>query len=402
MSYTFVVMLKQKQNFFLIYLAVFVSALASTMIFPLLPSYAEHFHASNFFIGMLAASFALAQLLSSPFWGILSDRLGRKKIILFGLAGLAFSFLVFAVTGNIVTLFLSRFIQGIFSGAIMPSARAYIADLTSKENRVKAMGRIGAALGTGVILGPALGGILSESQLALPFLIAALLAIANFIFVFLLMPESPKEKMSSGHIGIHLVFVSFKHLAKGMKGDLAPLFFLSFLWSFAVSNNQVNIPLLGTNSFSLSASHIGLGFTFMGIVSAVTQFLFITKISLQFGQKKTALAGLVIMGFSIITMPFLPHSAWFLYLAMACAGLGSALARPIITAMLSEETKEGQGITMGTANSFESLGRLVGPLLGGTLFGLSMTLPFVALGATTALCALLIAPRLQHVPNTKS
>ncbi|MDP2734825.1 MAG: MFS transporter [bacterium] len=366
-------------NFFLIYLAVFVSVVAFSMIFPLLPVYGKLYEASNVTIGMLAASFALAQLIFSPFWGILSDRFGRKPIILLGLVGLAASFLVFALAANLATLFLSRFIQGFFSGATMPAARAYIADVTTKEQRVKAMGRIGASLALGIILGPALGGFLAQGSLVMPFFVASLVAALNLVFVFFFLPESLKEKRDY-KITIRLAWISLPRILKGLQASLMPLFLLAFVWSFALSNNQVNVPLLGTDKFHLDTGAIGIGFAIMGLVSAVTQFFLLSRITSFIGQHRTVAGGLVLMGLSFAAMPFLPASVPLFYFAMGLAGLGSAVARPVITALITEETTEPQGITLGTANAFESLGRFIGPLMGGLLFAFGPAVPFLFSG----------------------
>lgn len=382
---------KTTPNFFLIYLAVFMSAVAFTMIFPLLPLYARHFAASNFTIGLLAASFALAQLFFSPLWGILSDRLGRKPVIVLGLLGLSVSFFVFALSASIVSLFVFRSLQGVFSAATMPSARAYIADLTSKKERVTAMGKIGAAIALGVILGPALGGLLSQNGFALPFLVAGALAALNLVFVFFLLPESlHKSKRVSQAIAGKVVFASFSHLWKGLQTSLAPLFILAFIWSFALSNNQVLVPLLGAEKFHLGADIVGFGFTIMAVVSATIQFFLLSRITDIAGQHKTVAAGLVLVGISFAAMPFLPPSVLFFYLAMTAAGIGSAVSRPVITALITEETQQPHGITLGTAGAFESTGRLLGPLLAGALAMFGTQVPFLASGAITMLVVLFV------------
>ena len=373
-----------KPHFFLIYLSVFVSVVAFSMIFPLLPIYAKQFSASNITIGLLAASFAFSQLLFSPFWGVLSDRFGRRPIIIIGLLGLSLSFLVFAFAANLFFLFVFRLIQGIFSGAAMPAARAYVADVTTKEQRVAAMGRIGAALGLGVILGPAIGGLLAQQSIVLPFFAAAVVAGLNFLFVYLFLPESLQEKKFQT-INLKLAFSAFPRIWQGLKGSLAPLFLLAFVWSFALSNNQVNVPLLASNRFQLDAGAIGLSFALMGIVSVITQFFLLSRITSIIGQHKTIAGGLVIMAVSFIIMPFLPAHPGFLYLAMIGAGFGSAVTRPIITALITKETKEAQGVTLGTTSAFESLGRLLGPLLGGFLFMFGHQIPFLFSGAVAIL-----------------
>ncbi|MEX0916487.1 MAG: MFS transporter, partial [Candidatus Spechtbacterales bacterium] len=181
-------------RFSFIYLTVFVNVMAFTLIFPLLPTYAQRFDASTLQIGMLAGSFGLAQLFCSPLWGRVSDRIGRKPTIMMGVSGLGLGFLVLAVSQSLWMLFVGRLLQGVFSGASLPSARAYAADMSDKAGRVKSMGRIEAALAAGIILGPFIGGVLAESSfvipfinfsveqnIATPFFFSFLLAIANFL-----------------------------------------------------------------------------------------------------------------------------------------------------------------------------------------------------------------------------
>ena len=370
-------------------MAVFVNIVAFTMVFPLLPMYARLFEASNVTIGFLAASFALAGLIFAPLWGILSDRFGRKAIIAGGLIGIAGSFFLFGAATNLSILFVARFLQGVFAAATLPAARAYIADITVAEDRVRALGRLGAALSLGVILGPAIGGILAEISISLPFYAAGALALLNFIFVALFLPESLKEKIiSSAHIGKGFLFQNTKRIWLGLRAELAPLFILSFLWSFALSNNQVAVPLLGIDKFNLDPAHMGILFVVMGAVSVVVQIFLLVPVTALLGKHFTIAWGLLIMSAGFLIMPFLPPETIFLYGAVAIAAFGSSISRPVITALISEETTEGQGVTMGTATAFESLGRLIGPILGGFLFAYSMAFPFV-LAAVVVVAVLL-------------
>lgn len=361
-----------------IYLAVFINALAFSLVFPLLPQYAKHFHLSNVALGILASSFAIAQLFLSPFWGTLSDKFGRKPIIAIGLLGMSASFFVFAVAASPLLLFVSRFFQGVFSSAVLPSARAYVADSTTEENRVRAMGYIGACLATGFIFGPILGGYLATNSLGLPFVIAGAVAFLNFLLVVNFLTESVKER-SDRKLSFKLIFSPIQRIWKGALSPLAPLFILSLLWSFALSNNQVAVPVLSIEKLHLNAERIGLMFTIIGSVSAFTQFFLLHRLTKLFGKHATAIGGLFVMAFAFAMMPFLP-SAPMLYLVAGIAGLGSATTHPVVSALLSEETKEHQGITMGTATSFESLGRLLGPLLGGFLLSFGLFAPFLVSG----------------------
>src|SRR3989344_6345651 len=200
---------------FFIYCAVLVNAVAFSLVFPLLPLYAKQFHMSDLALGLLASSFAIAQLFLSPFWGTLSDKFGRKPIIAIGLLGMSASFFVFAAAASPLLLFVSRFFQGVFSSAVLPSARAYIADSTTEEDRVQAMGYVGAFLSTGFIFGPAIGGYLAALSLPLPFLAAGVVALLNFLLVINFLTESVKEKLER-KLSFKLIFSPIQRIWKGV------------------------------------------------------------------------------------------------------------------------------------------------------------------------------------------
>lgn len=247
------------------------------------------------------------------------------------------------------------------------------------------MGYVGAFLATGFIFGPVLGGYLAAYSLSLPFLVAGAVAFLNFLLIAKFLAESLphreaglKEK-SEARISFKLVFSPFEKMWKGMCSSLAPLFILSFLWSFALSNNQVAVPVLSIEKLHFDSVSMGLMFTVIGSVSAFVQFFLLDWITKLFGKHATAIGGLFIMALAFTMMPFMPSTP-LLYLAAAIAGLGSATTHPVVSALLSEETKEQQGITMGTATSFESLGRLIGPLLGGFLLSFGLLAPFLVSG----------------------
>ena len=350
--------------------------MAFTIAFPLLPALAKTFQATNLQIGLLAASFAASQFFLSSFWGTLSDRFGRKPLIAGGLLGLSLSFLLFALSSNLFLLFISRILQGAFAAAIFPATHAYIADFTETTQRIKAMGRLSAAIALGIASGPIIGGFLATVNLALPFFGAAVIGFLNFLFVLFFLPESlAKDQKKSFRAKKGLL--QLMSLSRGLKSNLAPLFLLSFVWSFGISNNQVAIPLLGIEVFGLLPQNIGILFTIMGTVWAGTQFFLISPISSLFGERRTAFGGLVLMAFAFLLFPFVPSHLFFLYGTAAFAGFGSAISRPVIIALLSQETKEGQGATMGKATAFESLGRFIAPILGGLLFGIAVALPFL-------------------------
>lgn len=382
-------------SFSLIYVAVFVNVVAFSMVFPLLPQYAKTFQASNLTIGLLGASFAFFQFLFSPFWGKLSDHFGRKPILAAGLAGVAGTFLLFGFAPSLLWLFIARSLQGMFSGATIPTARAYIADLTSSSQRVQGMGRIGASAALGVVLGPTLGGILAEDHITSPFLLGALIAAFNFLFVLRFLPESLHQKSPGLGLAWQNLFYGIQ-VWQGLKSHLAPFFLFAFSWSFILSTNQVSLPLLGLEKLNLGSAQIGTLFGLMGAVLAFVQFFLLPKLTATLGERLSVPTGLFLMALGFSLLPFMP-TASLLYLLMVLVGFGSAISRPVNTALISQEAQAGQGITMGTANAFESLGRLVGPFLGGSLFALGGKVPFLFSGFSVILILFLVLTKINYL-----
>lgn len=357
--------IRQKPHLFFIYITIFVNIIGFGMIFPLLPFYARHFNAGEFTVGLLAASFAIAQFLFSPIWGRLSDRFGRKPVIAVALLGLAFSYLMFGLANSLFWLFITRILQGLFSGAAFPAAQAYVADVTSKDERIKGMGNLGASLSAGFIFGPGIGGILSAVNLSFPFFAAAVLAFLNFVSVLMFLPESLNKK--SEKLSIKEGFFNIRHMHLGLKGNLGSFFILVFLWSYGLANNEVAVPLFGAEKLNLAPSTIGYFFSIQGFLAAIMQSVLIYKITHLFGEHKTAVLGLFLMAIGLFLIPFAKISLILLFF-MIIMTLGSSMTRPTLATLVSKETKEGQGTTMGIFSSFESLGRTLGPLLGGWLF----------------------------------
>lgn len=383
-------------HFFLLYLAVFVSILAFSSVFPLLPRYAKMFQASDLTIGFLAASFAFAQFLFSPVWGKLSDVLGRKKIIDYGLLGVGLTLFAFGLAQSLTWLFVTRFLQGVFSAAVIPTARAYIADITAPEDRVRAMGRLGGSLSLGFMFGPALGGLLAEESISLPFFAASAITGLNFLFVFLFLPESLRLANMAGTRIRKRSLINLTYLWQGLKSAIAPLFLLSFVWALIMTQNYVGLPLLALEKFSMGPRDLGLIFTVMGIIAALTQFVLLNRMVVWLGKYRAIVAGFLLLALGFFLIALVPL-AGFLYIAAVFVALGSSFSRPTITALITQETKQAQGITMGITAAFESFGRILGPLLAGFLFALNMHYPFLVASLLAVAVITLIVSRNQFL-----
>lgn len=360
---------------FFLFLTISINMIGFSMVFPMLPYYAQTFQATPLLIGLLAASHAFASFLTAPILGRISDKYGRRPILVVGLAASVFSFLLMGAANSLWILLIGRVAHGVVASAILPTARAYMADITSGSQRVAAMGKLGAAMAFGFLIGPAFSSFLiGLGDIQTPFFVAAVISLLNVISVILFLPESVKEKAS--HIIIKEGFLNIFKIFRHLKGEHGILFLILFAWSFSQSNNQVAFPLLEAEKFNLGAEHIGYFFTALAVVSIAVQGFLLPKITAVYGEKRTLLVGMIIMGISLLLMPFAPTIPLMTIIFMMM-GLGGNLNRPVAEGIISRDTETGQGTTMGLAQSFESLGRIIGPALAGVLYGTSTSAPFI-------------------------
>lgn len=348
------------------------------MIFPMLPFYAQTFHATPWQIGFLAAGHSLANFISAPIFGRISDRIGRKPLLFAGAIGASGAMITMGLSNNLWALLLGRFLSGFSASAIMPTARAYMADMTIKEERVAGMGKVGAAMASGQLFGPAFSSFLvGFGGIHVPFFVAAVISLINALSIILILPESLKEKAEK--LIIKEGFLNFIAIFNSLRTELGILFLVMFAWALSMSNNQVAFPLLLEEKFNLGAQHIGFFFTATAIISILMQAYFLPRIVKIFGEKKTLLTGMVVMGSAMFLIP-LSNSLLGLTVAFIIMGLGSTLNRPVAEGIVSRLTETGQGTTMGLSQSFESLGRIIGPTSAGIMFTFFSSAPFFVSG----------------------
>jgi multidrug resistance protein len=357
----------------IIFVTVFIDLLGFGIIIPLLPFYAESFGASALMVGLLGTSFSLMQFVFSPIWGRLSDRIGRKPIILLGLMGSCVSYLVLALATTLPLVFLARIVGGI-AGANIPTAQAYIADVTTPENRAKGMGMVGAAFGMGFIFGPALGGLLSRFGPSVPMWFASALCLLNFIAAWLLLPESrvaPEE-----HVGLSRLD-AFRRALTHPK--LALLLSLYFLVTFAFSGFEATFALFSERRFGFTGATIGLVFTFIGTILALVQGVVVGRVVKRVGEAQLIPGAIFLIAISIGLVPF-AFSVPVLLLAVGALAMGMGFNSPAMSSMVSRlSDPNDQGGILGLASSLASLGRVIGPAWGGFLFDhFGMTVPYLS------------------------
>ena len=378
----------KKSPLFIIFTTVLIDLIGFGMVIPLIGLYGRHYGASTLELSVLGGIYSLMQFFFSPFWGALSDRMGRRPVLLMSLGGSTLSYIIFGLAPNYTWLLLARAVGGIFAANIS-TAQAYIADVTPPQDRAKGMGLIGAAFGIGFTLGPPLGGIASaQLGLAAPGLLAALICGSNLLLAVFRLPESfPKEQRALSQKTNSSQTRSFspidlKRLAQTFqKPQLALLMATFFSVTFAFSMMEQTFSLLFQSKFSLDTGEAGLktGLVLMvsGILGAIVQGGLIRKLAPRFGERKLLLAGIFINIFAMGLFPFSPNFAFYFLLAIPIA-LGSSLVNPSLSALISKNAStHEQGSTLGISQGLGSLARATGPFLGLLSFGLSPELPYL-------------------------
>jgi MFS transporter, DHA1 family, tetracycline resistance protein len=366
----------------IVFTTVVIDLVGFGMVLPILPLWAEEFGASPTEIGLLTASYAVAQIVFAPLWGRLSDRYGRRPVILVSLAGSAIAALMIGLAGALVVVWVARVLQGV-AGASYAAAQAYVADVTTARERARGMGLIGAAFGLGFILGPAFGAVFSAVDARLPFFVAAGLAAVNLAIAFRRLPESLRP--GAPRAQAPRLDVLRRALASR---ELGPLVWLSFVATFAFVGMEATFALFGERRFDYGATEIAGLFAFIGVMAAVAQGLLIGRLAERFGEGRVMIAGLVGTAAGLLLVA-VSESLWALLPGLAVLAVGSGLVFAATTALISLAARESeQGSVLGLTASVGGAARIAGPVIGTLLFQHAGIASPLILGAVLfALCA---------------
>ncbi len=373
-----------RRNIIILAFTLVVVMLGYGMVIPIIPFYVEEMGAGGAELGLLVASYAVMRLIFGPMWGSLSDRVGRKPVLMIGVFGYATTMLFFGLATQLWMLFMARILAGLLSSATSPTTLAYISDSTAEEDRGGGMGILGAAVGLGTILGPGLGGWLSGDSLARPFFLAAALSLVAVALIFLLLPESlPPEKRRSVTLSLSnfsvrevgATRVRANALQAVLTGPIGGLLLVAFLVTCGVTTFYGIFGLYVLERFGYGPVEVGTMLMVMGLVSAVAQGALCGPLTRRRGELWVIRVGLGVGAGSFLLIMLADSFSWLL-VTTGFFFMVTALLMPALTALTSKWTTLEQGITMGLSNSAMSLGRIAGPLWGGFAFDLNISYPF--------------------------
>ena len=364
----------------IVFVTVFIDLLGFGIIIPLLPFYAETFGANALTVGLLNTSFSFMQFVFAPFWGRLSDRVGRRPVILAGLLGSAVSYLLFGLATSLTLLFAARMAAGI-AGANIPTAQAYMADVTTPENRAKGMGLVGAAFGLGFIFGPAIGGFLSQWGYQAPSFFASALSFANFAAAWFLLPES---RPAAARPARKITRVAALRQAVTRPG-LPSLLAIYFIVVTAFSSFEMNFSLYSEFRFGFDSTSIGYVFAFIGATLALVQGVLVGRVVRVAGERRVIQAAIALIALGLALVP-LAGGVPMLLAACGLLAAGMGFNTPSITSLISRLSRaDEQGGILGLSQSVASLARIIGPAWGGYLYdAFGRTSPFFS--ASAMLC----------------
>ncbi|MHB0963131.1 MAG: MFS transporter [Gemmatimonadaceae bacterium] len=347
------------------------------IMMPVVPYIVRPYSADALTIGLLAVVFSIAQFFASPLLGAVSDRHGRRPVLVISLIGASIGYALFGIGGALWIFFVSRIVAG-FTAGNLTAAQAYIADVSGPEDRAKNFGLVGAAFGIGFIVGPSLGGVLAKISLTAPAWAAAGVALTTAIFGWLVLPESLAPERRRPH-PLHMGdFNPFSLLLKALHTPrLRALFSGIFLSRFAMMALQTNFAIYTLDRFKYTPAQNAVVFTVLGVTATITQGFIIRRLSGRFSERSLLLVGLAVMAVGMAAVAAVPFG-WLLSPAIAVLAIGSGLVQPTIQSLVSSAgTADEQGMLFGANGAITSVTAILGPAWAGLVFDhVAFTAPY--------------------------
>lgn len=361
-----------RRQIYILAFVLLVVMLGFGVVIPIIPFFIEDMGAGGTELGLLVASYAIMRLIFGPIWGSLSDRVGRKPILMVGIFGYGITMILFGLATKLWMLFVFRSLSGILSSATSPTTMAYISDSTSEKDRGGGMGTLGAAIGIGTILGPGFGGLLGGESLSIPFFIAGGMSFLALLLIWLFLPES--LSVEARRQASHKKRLTASDLWQAMVGPIGILLGMAFLVSYAMTTFYSIFGLYALQKFSYGTQEVGAIMMVVGMVSALAQGVFTGPLTRRWGEAAVIKTTLLATALGFIGISLGNTFVTFL-IAIGFFTLATALLTPAITALTSKRTYLEQGISMGLSNSFMSLGRIAGPMVAGITFDINIEYP---------------------------
>jgi DHA1 family multidrug resistance protein-like MFS transporter len=375
-----------RRNLFTLVFALLVVMLGFGMVIPVFPFLIDKLGASGSTLGILVATAALTEFLFGPIWGSVSDRVGRKPILMIGMFGFALAMFLFGIANQIWMLILFRALSGILSSATIATTMAYIGDSTSEKSRGGGMGILGAVAGAGAVIGPGIGGLLAGGSLSTPFFVSALAALLSLLLVALFLPESlPVEARAAQ--GQRIQLVRFKELWCALTGPIGLLLLIAFLATFGTSHFESVFGLYMLKKLNYGPEQVGGILTLVGSIALIGRGLLTGFVTSHWGESIVIKTSLIVGAIGFILL-LLANTYALVLLTTGIFTCSITFLRPSIHSLTSKRTTVGQGASMGLSNSFVSLGRIVGPIVAGIIFDINPNFPYLA--GAFILCAVFL------------
>ncbi|MEK5138792.1 MFS transporter [Priestia sp. FSL W8-0001] len=367
---------RTKKKIIILMINMFIAVGSFGIIIPILPAYLQSINQGGTAAGLMIAIFAGAQLIFSPIAGKWSDQYGRRKMIIYGLAGLTLSMFIFYAVNSIWLLYASRVIGGVGAALLIPAIFAYVADITTMGQRAKGNSLVSAAMSLGIVIGPGLGGFLADFGLKIPFLVSALVSLVAVLFSMMLLENSETEEATAARAAIQDNESMVSKLARSVKMPYFIPLVITLVMSFGLMAYESVLGLFLDKQYGATPQQIALMVTATGIVSVIVQLFLVDRIVRTFGEVAVLniFIGVAALGF-LLSLFTRSYSLFFVISLIIF--LATSILRPVLNTLISKMAGNEQGFAMGMNNAYMSIGNVLGPTLAGVLFDVQIMYPFV-------------------------
>ncbi|MEH7225129.1 MFS transporter [Bacillus sp. JJ1566] len=387
----------QRKKMIILMINMFIAIGSFGIIIPILPAYLESINEGGKAAGLMIAIFAGAQFIFSPIAGKWTDQYGRRKMIIYGLSGLTLSMFIFYLVDSIWLLYASRVVGGIGAALLIPAIFAYVADITTMEQRAKGNSFISAAMSLGIVVGPGIGGFLADYGIKFPFLISALVSLVSVLFSFAVLKESQQKVDGFMHVDDETMA---KKLVRSVRMPFFIPLIITLVMSFGLMAYESVIGLFVDNQYRATPQDIALMVTSTGIISVIVQLFVVDRMVTRFGEGKILNIFISVAAFGFLLSLFANSFEMFFGISLLIF-LATSILRPVLNTLISKLAGNEQGFAMGMNNAYMSIGNILGPTLAGLLYDVQIIYPFM-LGLFLLMVTLLITIIWQKSTKTKT